>query len=618
MRRLFVILLAAVSYLSGALAANSVENFTLSQSYWVDQAGTANLEEARRAKFRTYEGSLAEGYSSAALWLKVRIAGRTDGEPLALVIKPAFLRHLELYDPDVQGFKADPVISGRDAPINYGTYIGLDNGFVLSPTIKSRDVYLRIKTTTSLTVQISVLPYEMANQQSYVTGGMLAVYFAFILGFCLWGIVNWGVRKDSLYGLFAFRQFYSLLHIFVFFGSLRFFFGNILTADTREIIYAFVTCTVMMATGFFDVRLISEFGGARWLRRVILGLLCLPLLSLLLIWADRTQLALQLMSGLINVVMLALVIFTLTANGGREQPYGRASLWFLRLGFLTMAAVVVVPMMMYHNVLRSNVPIFGIVFVHAVISTVILFAILSIRGHQRDLVAQETRLRMQVQEAELHRESRRRVEKERFLSMLTHELRNPLSVIRLLTGSAGTSAAIVNKAAQDMAEVIERVEQSEKIDGGHIQVDRRTFDAAALLVEIASEHAEAARLQIDAPAPRPITNDSGLFRRIVGNLLDNAAKYSAEGTPIRITLADQAIDGTAGIRLTVVNEIGASGAPDPDRLFTKYYRSKRAHRFPGSGLGLFLVASWAKAMGGSVSYAESAPREASFSLWLPL
>ncbi len=88
-----------------------------------------------------------------------------------------------------------------------------------------------------------------------------------------------------------------------------------------------------------------------------------------------------------------------------------------------MNAVVVVPQLMYHNVLKSSVPLFNIVFLHVVISKITLFAILSIRSRQRDFLAQEARHLVKVSDAELRQETSRRIEKERFLSMLTHELR---------------------------------------------------------------------------------------------------------------------------------------------------------------------------------------------------
>jgi signal transduction histidine kinase len=108
-----------------------------------------------------------------------------------------------------------------------------------------------------------------------------------------------------------------------------------------------------------------------------------------------------------------------------------------------------------------------------------------------------------------------------------------------------------------------------------------------------------------------------LLRIAIANLLDNALKYAAPDTPIavRLTLASQA--STPGIRLNIANVPGRAGWPDADRVFTKYYRGRRAQSQTGSGLGLYLVRVIADRLGAQVAYR---PNDATvvFEFWLPL
>jgi signal transduction histidine kinase len=205
--------------------------------------------------------------------------------------------------------------------------------------------------------------------------------------------------------------------------------------------------------------------------------------------------------------------------------------------------------------------------------------------------------------------------------MLTHELRNPLAVIELLRGADPSSTATLRKAVRDMADVIDRVDQSERIDGGQLQLESALLDLSAIVEQIARQHTARSRLVVDASSPLPVVSDAALVGRIVENLLDNAAKYSRPGSVIRIMLSDRT-EGTAhGCLLRVENEIGTAGPPDPARLFTKYYRAKGAHRQPGSGLGLFLVANWISALGGTITYAQNSQpdgvEQAIFTVWVP-
>lgn len=567
-------LMAVAFYLLVTNIAFGAEDYTFSEGYWVDADRTASLDEAMQANFTPTRGTIALGYVPHALWIKLTIDGQLDRERLAILVRPMFLRQVELYDPEFNGMDAPPVLSGRDAPLAETNHVGLENGFIIPPSAKSRDVYLRIMTTTSLTADVAVQPFELAEYNSFVTAGFLAIYFAFLLGFCLWSVVAWGVRRDHLYGLFALRQLYSLAHIFVFFGSLRFFLSGSLTADTREVIYSVICCTIPSVAGYFDVRLISDFGGSRRLRRGIYILLCMPVVTMPLVMSGQTQAALQVASLAVAVQMVAMSAFAFSTKVDMAKPFQRKLIFLLRFGFVVMAAVIVVPNLMYQNFVQSSVPLFKIVFLHAVISTIILFAILSIRSRQRDFSAREAQHLVEVKDAELVQESSRRLEKERFLAMLTHELRNPLSVIELLPSTDPESAATVRKAARDMADVIERVEQSERIDSGQLQVEMTEFDLSALIRRVAENHTARDLLSLDCTSLQMVVSDADLVQRIVVNLLDNAAKYSMTNSQIRMALIPHVRNGHDGIQFSVSNEIGRAGPADPERVFTKYYRAK--------------------------------------------
>ena len=86
--------------------------------------------------------------------------------------------------------------------------------------------------------------------------------------------------------------------------------------------------------------------------------------------------------------------------------------------------------------------------------------------------------------------------------------------------------------------------------------------------------------------------------RAVGNLLDNARKWSPPGRPVAV----QCTDGTV-----VVRDHGPGIAPDDlPHIFDRFYRSSAARGLPGSGLGLAIVAQVVKAEGGTIT-AENDP-----------
>ena len=72
-----------------------------------------------------------------------------------------------------------------------------------------------------------------------------------------------------------------------------------------------------------------------------------------------------------------------------------------------------------------------------------------------------------------------------------------------------------------------------------------------------------------------------------------------------------------GMLVTIRNQPGHAGWPDAQKVFQKYYRSPGAHSKTGSGLGLYLVRSAARRLGGWVRYVPDT-NTVMFEFWLPL
>jgi two-component system sensor histidine kinase MprB len=99
-----------------------------------------------------------------------------------------------------------------------------------------------------------------------------------------------------------------------------------------------------------------------------------------------------------------------------------------------------------------------------------------------------------------------------------------------------------------------------------------------------------------------------LVERALGNLLDNAVKYSPPGAPIEVSVRDGEV---------VVADHGPGIAEeDLPRIFDRFYRSATARAKPGAGLGLAIVREAAEAHGGQAT-AESSSSGARFRLSLP-
>ena len=108
--------------------------------------------------------------------------------------------------------------------------------------------------------------------------------------------------------------------------------------------------------------------------------------------------------------------------------------------------------------------------------------------------------------------------------------------------------------------------------------------------------------------PVQVLVDPVLVERAVGNLLDNAVKYSPPGAPIEVSVREGEV---------VVADHGPGIAEeDLPRIFDRFYRAATARAKPGAGLGLAIVREAAEAHGGAAK-AESNADGARFTLSLP-
>lgn len=602
--------------------AKASDPLRVSQSYWVDLSGLASLNDAKAAQLQPIKGTVSEGYKSAALWIKLDIEGDDSREPLAIIIQPPFLERIELYQVgDGAEQTITPRVTGRDIRPDAGNHVGLRSGFIIDPSPLPRAMYLRVSTSTTLTAFVSVMSLNEAMESDQRLEGLLATYVAFLIGFCIWGLVNWLIRREAIYGLFVFRQLYWLLFFFAFFGLFRFILGDHFSPAVRGFIYVFLAVTVVMVTGFFDLKLLSGFGVARPLRRLLGAALLLPVISIMLLLSGQPGAALQINTFIVNLIMILTCLLAFAVRDPEQERYGSLAIWIIRVGFALMTVVIVLPVLMHQNVIQTRLPAVNFIFLHALLSTCILVALLSIRARRRDLEAQEAVFRVQIKERELKEESLRRAEKEKFLSMLTHELRNPLGVIRLVVDTKTAGGQTIEKAAVDMAGVIERVEQSEKLDSQPPEFEMIRFNLSEFLKDLTRERPFSDRVHIACEESFAIRTDGRVLKSILRNLLDNAAKYSPPGSRIDLVASSNLIEGSPRCILEVVNRVGEAGVPERDRLYSKYYRNKRAQHQPGSGLGLFLVANWAKALGGDIAYELRSNGDGtelvSFKLWLP-
>jgi signal transduction histidine kinase len=131
-----------------------------------------------------------------------------------------------------------------------------------------------------------------------------------------------------------------------------------------------------------------------------------------------------------------------------------------------------------------------------------------------------------------------------------------------------------------------------------------------------ASRAEQAGLAFDLnlpAAPLMVLGDPAQLRRAVGNLLENALKFTPAEGRVALTLRS-----AAGEAVVVIEDTGIGIPPeDLPRLFERFHRGRNVHAYPGNGLGLAIVKAIIEGHGGRV-WVESAPGQGTkFYLTLP-
>jgi signal transduction histidine kinase len=234
----------------------------------------------------------------------------------------------------------------------------------------------------------------------------------------------------------------------------------------------------------------------------------------------------------------------------------------------------------------------------------------------------------------LVRELRRTEQQDSFLNAVTHELKTPIASIRLYLETL-QARELSDQHSQEFYRVmlddtarlqytVEQVLRAGVASQRRKLAQRAPVDLGALTVECLDtarrRHQlpdEAISFASDTPVqPMLVDGDADELRTAIGNLLDNAVKYSAEAVKVSVELAAPTPD-TLWVR---VRDRGV-GIPRRQlrRIFNRFYRFQaRGFSVKGTGLGLYIVRSIARHHGGRV-FAESAGEGtgATFTLELP-
>lgn len=596
---------------------------------WVeDPSGQMTLAQAVAAPQQPLTGQyFGQGFSDSAFWIRLRIdpshwPDAPADKPLVLRLQPVNLDEFQLHDPLSPGgvvrYSGD-----RHSWMGDG-YQSLNSNFVVPLGSEPRDIWLRLKTHTSTFSSIEILDLETARHKDVRQLVWSLVYLSILLICMGWGILSWLSSRDRLIKLYVVREFFMIAYALIILGLWRVLGAQFIAPEWIDKVGNYGFWTVVLVVIWFDIHFLSEFRPHRHLVRLLYVFLAIFTGVYALGVLGHVGLAFR-----IQAVMLTLCFFAVFVTAASTRIWSEASAQNkpvisknVLVGFYLFVLLIgVFNRLNAMGIVASPVDIWSMLLLYPLTGSLMMMGVLQLRARQQHKLQQEAQWRVALAERSALEEKSKRQAQQHFLAMLGHELRNPLSAVNFLADSSTPEGQQIRRAVRDMNQVLERSVQAERLDDGGFAPHVEAVDLQALGVEL-SQRAPPQRLQLRLPeAPVRLQTDRLLLSIVLGNLLDNALKYSPEDSVVTVegTLMDEAPSGLLQFRVT--NAAGPAGMPDADQLFEKYYRNPAAKHQVGSGLGLYLVQGLLHVLGGRIDYRPVLAGERSlvvFEVRLPL
>jgi signal transduction histidine kinase len=235
--------------------------------------------------------------------------------------------------------------------------------------------------------------------------------------------------------------------------------------------------------------------------------------------------------------------------------------------------------------------------------------------HSQDLMLARELARsasLAIENARLYRKAEQAIAaRDEVLGVVSHDLRNPVSRVRLaaqlmldlheLPEGAERTAGMIVRAADEMNRLIADLLEVSRIEAGRLSVEIHPTELRALLDRLDEAHAPVAREKgltwhVEPPGePVTLEIDEGRILQSLGNLVDNAIKFTPEGGIVRVLTERTGEAVCIGVRDTGPGMDEAQLA----HVFDRFWQSRAGDR-RGAGLGLAIARGIIEAHGGGI------------------
>ncbi len=619
-----------------------------------DADGRLNIDDVRRKdvqrRFTRWNqpAALNFGLTKSAYWLKVTLKGSTETAELRLLEIPyTGLDYIDFYAPDSPPVQTGSARPFGSRPVDYRYFI-----FPFQLAAEEKDFYFRIESRYSLTFDlIAWLPEAFfANQQKSLA--MQALYFGELLALVFYNIFLFSSLRDRRFLYYV--LFTTCLGFGIFAGN---GFGRqLLWRESNEfdaISQSFFICLAMGFGNLFANQITQATkiapGLARVMRVMNVAAFSIALIQLASLWIPVTLQPVYQAFATISIVSCALVLLT-AIQAMRHQVPG-ATMFMLSWGLL-MVGGIVGALRIFDWVPTNSYTAYSVQISSAAELLLLAFLLASLIRRERKVSEKAQRHALAVSEEllEVTRHSEARLESMvrdrtydlnvaleqqksmltqhlRFGELISHEFRNPLSIIESQVSVIKKQKAHeardlhsrldeIKAAATRLKNLFEKWIQNDRMMQPTLALQISLVDCKLFLQDLLDRNAlpgNSHTLVVDVdPLVGHLSCDKELLEIALINLIDNATKYSAAGTTILVRVSVE--PGYVGFS---VSDQGIGIAVEyREKVFEDYVRLDTQGK-AGLGLGLPLVKKIAEMHLAHIHLDSEPGNGSTFSIFLP-
>lgn len=608
---------------TGSASANVVLDRTVTQlnaeeiplSYWIEEGEDYSivdiLQHFRDGGFSQAVNRPIVGYSQEPVWFAIETQ-QLSPEDLnwVLEIRPATLDVVDFYLVDPRGGASlGPLKAGRLLPLSERNMMMPWPVFQFSSYSGPSIIFLRVSSVSLINLLPNIYQASLYTRTQQLDLMTLSVKYGLLLSMIFVGLVSSIFSRNLSEALVTIYCLINGLFWLSQDGLIVYILPDYVAQNLNFVHYGILCFVYVFSNYVFYICLeVRRYSMLPQIALIAVSLFCMILFNLDLVLGQQVFL-----SAVLNSMLLSIVIFLAIAINNLILRRN-ISVYILSLSYIAYGSFIVLGLL--HHLGYVSLPIayaqdpsltqFIIIFG--------LFASLFARSseiHDKYITQRVSleSLTRDIKDLEGEVEGR-----DYFLDMIDHEIRTPVNTIisavqslRMIDKSPELNLdrdsryVKIHKSAQRLVRLSEMVGSSPRRDNLKLSNSKcNVWDEILSIINESSVKSRIITSCTPASMSVEVDIDRGAFQFLFNNILDNAIKYSLNGSAIQVVLEYTCVGGRNISSISVTNVSRYSLDGNLESIFEKYTRFDEAANDAGLGLGLFLVKKIVEAYGGEI------------------